>query len=213
MPIQYPHQNQMGFRDPSQRNLAYKNVTLRTSDDINIRGWFMTPDPTKVPNIEEVPTIVFFHENAGNIGLRLNYYEIVINHLNVNVLSMAYRGYSYSDNVDPTEDGLKLDAEAIIAFLRNPEKVDPEIAKHINKKLIFAQGRSLGGAVASYVCQQAPDLFRGLMLENTFTSISEMVDHLYPFITPFKKYLLKIGWNNDKMVADLKLPIFFVAGD
>lgn len=54
------------------------------------------------------------HENAGNIGLRLPYFKWVIKNLEVNVLSMAYRGYSYSDPVAPDEKGLKLDADAIL---------------------------------------------------------------------------------------------------
>ena len=75
-----------------------------------------------VPNISESklykgwerPTIIFMHENAGNIGLRLPYFRWVIKNLEVNVLSMAYRGYSYSDPVAPDEKGLKLDADAIL---------------------------------------------------------------------------------------------------
>lgn len=43
------------------------------------------------------------HENAGNIGLRLPYFKMVIDNLEVNILSMAYRGYSYSDEETPTE--------------------------------------------------------------------------------------------------------------
>lgn len=41
-------------------------------------------------------TVVFFHENAGNIGLRLDYFELLCKHVGVNVLCIAYRGYSSS---------------------------------------------------------------------------------------------------------------------
>ena len=54
------------------------------------------------------------HENAGNIGLRIPYFKKLIANLGVHVLAMAYRGYSYSDNVTPNEKGLKKDADAII---------------------------------------------------------------------------------------------------
>jgi len=44
---------------------------------------------------------------------------------------MAYRGYSYSDQIkEPNESGIKLDSEAIIAFLSNPPK---EFRHYINK--------------------------------------------------------------------------------
>jgi len=157
-------------------------------------------------------TVVFMHENAGNIGLRIPFFEIIVNDLQMNVLSMAYRGYSYSDQVSPTEEGIKKDADAIIKFLRNPEMMDEEIADYINPKLIFLQGRSLGGAVAAYMAQQAPDVFRGLILENTFTSIWDMVDHVYFFIKPFKKYMLKIKWDTDKIIPELHMPIFLITG-
>ena len=62
---------------------------------------------------EETPLIVFMHENNGNIGLRIPYYKELINEVGVNILSIAYRGYSDSDDVKPTEKGLMLDAEAI----------------------------------------------------------------------------------------------------
>lgn len=45
---------------------------------------------------------------------------------------MAYRGYSYSDQVPPTEAGLKKDADAIAKFLAQPEIVDEDVAVHIN---------------------------------------------------------------------------------
>ena len=54
------------------------------------------------------------HENAGNIGLRVPYYGMVSKNMGVNILTMAYRGYSYSDDVAPDEVGLKKDADAII---------------------------------------------------------------------------------------------------
>lgn len=126
---------------------------------------------------------------------------------------MAYRGYSYSEKAVVNEQGLKKDAEAVIKFINDPGAIDAEIAKAINPQLIFAHGRSLGGAVAIYMASIEPDLFRGLIVENAFLSISAMVDQLFPFLTPIKEYVLKIGWDNDQLVPSLHLPIFFVTGD
>jgi len=42
-------------------------------------------------------------------------------------------------------------------FLKNPTKREnnnPDLGLFINKKLIFIQGRSLGGAVACYMAQK-----------------------------------------------------------
>jgi len=56
------------------------------------------------------------HENAGNIGLRLSYYEAIINDLDLNVLTVAYRGYSDSDGT-PNEVGLKEDGLDIMKYV------------------------------------------------------------------------------------------------
>ena len=127
------------------------------------------------------------HENAGNLGYRIDFYKYLIDNLNVNILSMAYRGYSYSDAVSPTEEGLKIDADAILKFLSDPaNSPHPKMAQHIHRELIFLQGRSLGGAVAIYMANKNPGLFRGLIIENTFSSISDIVDTLFPYVSMFK---------------------------
>jgi hypothetical protein len=103
----------------------------------------------------------------------------------VNVLAVAYRGYSDSDGF-PNESGLKKDGLVIARYI-NLHK--DELVKSGGN--FFLLGRSLGGAVASYVAshEDVPQgLFSGLILENTFTSISDMVDQLFFFpVTTFKK--------------------------
>jgi cephalosporin-C deacetylase-like acetyl esterase len=108
--VQYPHDNKRGYQSPIQQNLDFINLTLTTADNVNIRGWFMFSNESH----KETPTIVFMHENAGNLGYRIPYFKHVIQSLGVNILAIAYRGYSYSDPVAPTEAGLKLDADAIL---------------------------------------------------------------------------------------------------
>jgi hypothetical protein len=39
-----------------------------------------------------------------------------------------------------------------------------------------------------------------------------MVDHLMPFLTPIKTFVLKIGWNSAKIVPHLTTPILYLAG-
>ncbi len=87
------------------------------------------------------PTIVFMHENAGNIGQRMQYFEILYKSLEVNIVTFGYRGYSNSDGT-PSEYGIKQDADAIVEYVQKEDM--------INKDLIFCFGRSLGGAVAIY---------------------------------------------------------------
>lgn len=53
----------------------------------------------------------------------------------------------------------------------------------------------------------------GLILENTFTSISQMVDHVFYLVSFFKRLILRIGWETCELVPHLEMPILFVTGD
>lgn len=61
--------------------------------------------------------------------------------------------------------------------------------KDINKTKIFLFGKSLGGAVAIQLAQKVQNQVCGLILENTFTCIAEMVDHIFPLFSYFKKVI------------------------
>ena len=50
----------------------------------------------------------------------------------------------------------------------------------INPNMIFLFGKNLGGSVAAYMAHKNPNLFAGLILDNTPTSILDMF-HLYFF--------------------------------
>eukprot|EP00970_Alexandrium_tamarense_P001011 scaffold110_cov285-Alexandrium_tamarense.AAC.2 len=160
------------------------------------------------------PTIVFFHGNAGNIGLRLpNAIQMVGYHyLQANIWLVEYRGYGDSDDATPNEAGLKLDAEAVMKYVHNPNNN----LRYIDSRRMFVFGRSLGGAVAFHMTQYSQSKnfapLAGLIVENTFLSISEMVDHLMPLVAPLKSLVLRIGWDNGKVAPTIRVPTLFLAG-
>jgi alpha/beta superfamily hydrolase len=77
-----------------------------------------------------------------DIGTRVYFLEYYFRKLQVNIMLIAYRGYSDSTGI-PTERGLMNDGEAIVKYVLEREDID--------RTKIFLHGRSLGGAVASYV--------------------------------------------------------------
>lgn len=105
--FRYPENNPKTFRNPGERNMQYEDVTVQTKDGFALKGWFVKQ---KSPLQHE--TLIYFHENAGNIGNRLNVIEGLYFELEVNVLIVGYRGYGHSEGT-PSEGGLELDAEAI----------------------------------------------------------------------------------------------------
>jgi poly(3-hydroxybutyrate) depolymerase len=57
---------------------------------------------------------------------------------------------------------------ATLEHALNDPDIDPD--------RLFCFGRSLGGAVAVRLAMEKSERFKGIIVENTFTSIGEMVD-------------------------------------
>jgi len=216
--------NPKGYRNPSEYKVPYSSHIIKTSDGVSIHAWFIYHSSYRPADGQSLPTIIFFHGNAGNIGMRLPNAIQMYQHLRANILLVEYRGFGDSpdDNylndskiaVRPTERGLKLDAEAALRFLKDELKNEGKV----DTRKLFVFGRSLGGAVALHLAHYAEhtlgEPLAGVIVENTFLSISKMVDSIFPILTPFKRVLLRIGWDNSSIINKLrKTPILFLAGD
>ena len=109
-----------------------------------------------------------FHGNAGNIGHRVPIAKVLEENIGCNVLMLEYRGYGLSTG-DPDEEGINIDAQTALDYIRQQKETQS------GKIIVF--GQSLGGAVAIQLVarnQEAGDIV-GLVLENTFTSIRDMI--------------------------------------
>jgi len=200
MNMRIPEENPAGYRSPEERKLPYVPVKFQTEDKENITGWFI---PARDIPSEKAATILYFHANAGNMGFRLPFLEKLFFLTPCNVLIISYRGYGKSSGT-PNEEGVYRDATAALKWLQNYDKVDP--------KRIFLFGRSLGGAVAINLASRKQDQIRGLILENTFTSISAMADKLFPFLTLVKPYILRMKFDSISLISGIKCPILFISG-
>ena len=199
-----PSQNPRRYRSPAEHNIPFETNMITCQDGVDIHSWLLLhPDSRR----ERRPTIVFFHGNAGNIGLRLPNAIQMYRDLGANVLLVEYRGYGDSDDVPPSEPGLKLDSEAALRFISDHPSID--------SSRIFIFGRSLGGAVGFHLAQYAEKTslqVAGIIVENTFTSISDMVDHLMPYVKLFKPLVLRIGWDSSRIVPNIRAPTLYLAG-
>jgi uncharacterized protein len=147
--------------NPGKIGLAYQDVRLATEDRLNLHGWFIRCEGAHT-------TLLIFHGNAGNIGDRLFWIEL-LHGLNVNVFIFDYRGYGQSEG-QPFEEGLYRDARAAWEWCVRERKPRGE-------KLILV-GESLGGAVAvNLAARVAP---AGLIVQSTFTSARDMAKTMLP---------------------------------
>jgi len=190
-----------GYRNPNEQGMDYKDVWITTRDKVKIHAWFIKAHRNQSQHFR---TLIFFHGNAGNIGSRLPNIEILVKVLMCNVLIIDYRGYGNSEGT-PSEEGLALDAEATLEHALS----DPEI----NNDKIYVFGRSLGGAVAAQLAMNKSDHLKGVILENTFTSIGEMVDALMPTVAVFKGLIQRIFYPTIDRIGKITSPILFVRGE
>ncbi|KAL9189792.1 hypothetical protein ACHAXT_009467 [Thalassiosira profunda] len=203
-------QNPRRYRSPSEHNIPFETHNIPCADGTNIHSWLLHhPESSGT----KVPTIIFFHGNAGNIGIRLPNAIQMYHYLKANIWLIEYRGYGDSDDAKINEAGLKLDAEAVWNYVHNPQTRN---LPSVDPKRMFVFGRSLGGAVAFHLAQYSqaksyPPL-AGVIVENTFLSISEMVDHLLPYVAPFKALVLRMNWDSGSIAPSIRIPTLFLAG-
>lgn len=148
------------------------------------------------------------HAVTLDIGTRIDFIKAYHRFTQSNVALVAYRGYSNSEGA-PTEKGIKMDSIAILSHVLNN-------ISNIDRTKVYLHGRSLGGAVAIYAATHAPislaKQIRGVILENTFTSMSHMVDAVLGKLSFLKHLILRNHWNSEEIVHRVPAPILFIKG-
>lgn len=147
-----------------------EDAYFTAADGTRLHGWFLEhPAPRAV--------VLYCHGNAGNVTHRADVLLAFGHVVEASILVFDYRGYGKSEG-RPDEPGVLADTRAARAWLARRTGVAEE-------EIVLA-GQSLGGAVAAVIAGQ--DGARALILENTFTSISEMAAYHYPFL-PVRAFL------------------------
>ncbi|MDR1623069.1 MAG: alpha/beta hydrolase [Synergistaceae bacterium] len=173
---------------PAARALPFEDVTLTTSDDVKLHGWYVPAKDTQGAR----GTLLFFHGNAGNISWRVDSIEVFHN-LGLSVFIIDYRGYGQSGG-RRSIPGMTLDALAAWKWLTEEKGVSPQ------EIVVF--GRSLGGAVAMDLMRYVKP--RALILESTFSSLPDMVR--IDLLAPVARLLVGDVWNSAQVASTLTVP-------
>ena len=175
--------------NPSDIGLLYEDVTIKTTDEVNLSGWYI---PAEKPRA----VILFFHGNGGNISNRLDLIKIFYE-LRLSTFIIDYRGYGRSEG-EPTEDGTYLDATAAWDYLVEKKKIAPD------EIILF--GRSLGGPIAAWLAMDRKT--KGLILDSTFTSIKDIGAKLYPYL-PVKRFF-KFDYSTISYLKVVNSPVLII---
>jgi pimeloyl-ACP methyl ester carboxylesterase len=120
--------------------------------------WAKADDPS-------APALLYLHGARWNLTGSVTRIERW-RKLGFNVLAIDYRGFGKSTNVPPSETLSYEDADAAWDYLAKAEPARPR----------FIVGHSLGGAIAAELALRRNDA-AGVILEATFTSMRDMVQH------------------------------------
>ncbi|KAB7498500.1 Protein ABHD13 [Armadillidium nasatum] len=201
----YPTDSRCIVRLPSSIGLPSENLFLYARDGTKLHAVFVKQESHA---IENAPTFVYMHGNAGNIGHRLGNIYDLYRILGINILVVEYRGYGLSQG-SASEQGLYLDAEAAICYLRTRTDID------LSKIVVF--GRSLGGAVAIDCVSRSEIRSRvaALVIENTFTSIPDMAKVLFAgmkILPSLPEWCHKNKFNSKLKMCRVVVPSLLLSG-
>ena len=142
------------------------------------------------PNAEF--TLLFSHGNGEDLSVVMPFIE-QFHSLGYSVLMYDYRGYGTSDGT-PSYRKIKDDASAVYRWLTEEQQVAP--------KKIIAQGRSLGGGVATWIAAQYD--VGGLILECSFASALRVKTGVH--LLPWDKF------NSEKLIKEADCPVLVIHG-
>ena len=198
IPNRVPETNPVGLRNPGEANLKYEDVNITTPDGLKLHGWFVEAQSPR-----SAPTIILFHGRSGNIGHRVPFLAAINKYCGTNIFIVGYRGYSYSEGT-PNEKGLQIDSLAAIDYVFSRNDID------LSK--VFVLGNSMGGAITIYSVARTSHKIAGVIVENTFTSMSELLNTKYPFLRYIQPYIIRNNWESIKSITKIQAPILFISG-
>lgn len=183
------HPSRSFYAGAAELGRAWEDANFTATDGVKLHGWFF-PANTNSPRAHLA--VVICHGNGGNISHRLGLYDALLA-TGVNVFTFDYRGYGRSEG-RPSEAGTYLDAQAAHAWLRK---------RGFPATNIIAYGESLGGGIASELALR--ETCGGLVLQSTFTSVTDLGAELYPFLPV--RTLGSIRYDTRGKLPRLRVPV------
>lgn len=178
----------------SAKTHAWEDVHFASADGTKLHGWYRE---LKTP---PRAYLLYCHGNGENVAYLGEYLAWLADKFELTVFVFDYRGYGRSEG-SPAEVGILADGDAAQKWFAERAKIKPQD--------IVLMGRSLGGGVA--VDLAARNGARGLILQNTFTSMPDAAAYHYPWAPV--RWLMKNRYNNLERIANYSGPLLQSHGD
>jgi alpha-beta hydrolase superfamily lysophospholipase len=179
-----------GFREA---DYAFQDHWIALAGDQKLHAWF-------APNADaNAPVMLYLHGAGWNLtgsASRIERWR----KLGFSVFAVDYRGFGRSAPVSPTEAFAYEDAEAAWDYLARLAPGKPR----------FIVGHSLGGAIATELARRHPQA-SGLVLEATFTSVSDMIELSAWSYLPVG-LILNQKFDTLSKIGEVKMPVLITHG-
>ena len=170
-----------------------EEVTFSSLDGTPLHGWYWEhPRPRA--------QLLYLHGNGDCVGYLGDYLQQLSRENEVSVFVFDYRGYGRSEG-RPHEAGILKDGAAARDWLAKRGGIKPAE--------VVLMGRSLGGGVAVHLAAQ--DGARGLILQNTFTSLPDAAARLFPYLPV--RLLMRNRYRSIDKIANYSGPLLQSHGD
>lgn len=189
--IFFPDKYPVGLWKP--RDLVFEDAWFEASDGTRLHGWYC---PAEQPRA----AVLFAHGNAGNLSHRVDALRHFQNELSCSIMIFDYRGFGRSEG-KPTEPGVLDDARAARRWLAERAGVQ--------EREIVLLGESIGGAVM--IDLAANEGARGLITENTFTSLPDVANHHYRWLPV--RWLMRSKLDSINKIGQYAGPLLMCHGD
>ena len=167
-----------------------EEIFLTTKDKLKLQAWFKKPKDNN-------DMVIFLHGNAGNLENRVDKLK-QLSQMGYGFIIPAWRGFGKSEGT-PTKDGLFMDAEATIDYVKN---------QGYDLSHVIMVGESLGTGIATEMSFKYK--FKGLFLITPYTSIADRAGEIYPFLPT--KYLTKDNFQVESNIDKINQPLFIIHG-
>ena len=172
--------------------LPHEDVYFNSADGTKLHGWYVEhPQPRAI--------ILYAHGNGEHVAYLGPYLKEMRDERQVSIFAFDYRGYGRSEGA-PEEQGILADGYAAQQWLTKRSGLRPD-------ELVL-MGRSLGGGVVVDLASKSGA--RGLVLQNTFTSVPDAAAYLYPWAPV--RWLMKNRYDSLSKINNYSGPLLISHG-
>lgn len=154
----------LSYANWSAKNYGAEEVNFDSQDGTHLHGWYWQ-------HANPQGHLLYCHGNGDCVGYLGDYLAELSERHRLSVFVFDYRGYGKSEG-SPSEAGILQDGVAARDWLAGRAAIPPAE--------VILMGRSLGGAVCVDIAAQSGA--RGLILQNTFTSLPDAAANIYWFL-------------------------------